>query len=181
MKKHNVVPIPYSPPAVNMFTMKIYCKVPLTFFNIFKRWKHNRDIKRFRKNILNSSPSFHVLWQMADFIKIAEFAFFYDNSMNNSSSGLYSSKSFPEGQNGFRVFNHEFRATIKLIMDTKQVALEIERLKGDKSKVLFIFQNDNWTDYHTDYDELLLDQVIRTINCKIITLFDECYNKYMCL
>lgn len=179
MKNPKVVPIPYSPPKANIFIEKIYNKVSFSLFNIFKRWKHNRDIKKFRKNILNGSPSFHILWQMADFIKIAEFAFFYNNSMNNSSDGLYSSKNFDIGQNGFRVYCTEFKATIKLIGENNRVCLEIERSNGDKSKTLILFSNDTWDYSPTIYDEILLDQVIRVINCKIINLFDRCYEKYM--
>ena len=164
--------------SINIFIRYIYENSSFKFSNIFKRIKHRISVRKFRNNILRCSPDFEMLWQMADFIKLSEVIFFYDNSMSNLNDGLYSSKNFPDGQNGFRVFNNEFKVTIKLLRDSKRVCLELDRLKGDKSKRLMMFTNNTWDTTPTIYDEMLLEQVIKDINCKIINLFDKCYEKY---
>lgn len=157
---------------INLFIKYIYGKVPYKYF--FKRIKHNIIVYNFRQNILNGSPSFNVLWQMADFIKIADTIFFYNNKPDND---LFSSSNFVAGQNGFIAKDYGVKIVIKLYRDTKKVTLDIFRLLGSTTKTTMTFTKDEWDNKPTIYDEMLLEQSIKIINKKIINLFDDCYDK----
>lgn len=160
---------------LNPFMEMIYNKVSFKPLSLFKLLFYKRKLKKFRRDILECSPSIDLLWDMADFIKLAEVVFFYDNTLKNTEFGLYSSRNFPAGQNGFRINGVDCRITIKLFSDIQRVCVEIERLKGEGGKTTLSFTNGDWEMTHTPYDEMLLEQVIKTINKKIITLFDHCY------
>ena len=164
---------------INMFMKHIYDKKQLKLFNLFQYLKHKYTVRKFKKNISEGSPSFNVLWQMADFIKLAEMVFFYKNSQKDSEFGLYSSRNYASGSNGFRVTDTEngLRVTIKLVRDTKQLLLEIEYLYSDNPKNYLSFKDNSWDCNPTVYDEMLLEQVIKSINRNILRLFDNCYNK----
>lgn len=161
---------------LNIFMEMIYNKVNYTVFSLFKSIRYERKVKKFRKTILNCSPSLDLLWDMAEFIKLAEVTFFYDNSLKNSEFGLYSSRNFTPAQNGFKVYiPSQCRITVKLFSDEQRVCVEIERLKGEGGKTILSFINGDWEENHTVYDEMLLEQVIKFITAKIIYLFDYCY------
>ena len=111
--------------ALNLFANKIYNKKKYTFWNGISYLIHRNSIKRFRNKILKGSPSFDVLWNMSNFIKIAEFSFFYDNSIKNTDFGLYSSKNYQDGTNGFKIITPECIITIKLFNESKSVCITI--------------------------------------------------------
>ena len=163
-------------------------KSPNTFMNIiseknskgiFKRLAHRIKLHKFRKTILEGSPSFGLLWKMADFIKIAEIVFFYNNTHTlDSEFTIYSSKEYMAGTNGFKLRddNAGVILLVKLISDTQKVIVDIERQRGNKFKNTMTFVENKWQDNnYTAYDEMLLEQVIKIINTKIIALFDHCY------
>ena len=83
---------------LNMFIDIIYDKMESR--SIFSKWFNYLKMRRFKKTLSTCSPSFHVIWQIADFIKYAERLFFYENSIKNS---LYSSNSYSDGENGFKI------------------------------------------------------------------------------
>ena len=173
MKKNN-----NSVSGINMFIQMIYEKVPRKFGTLFKYRSHKRKIEKFRRDIHNGSPSFGVLWKMADFIKLAELIFFYDNSINNKSN-LYSSKNYSNDQNGFIIFDEDnnVKIVIKLFNESRRVVLDIERVrKSENSRTCMSFTNDSWDSTPTIYDEMLLEQVIKVINAKMLKLFDDCYS-----
>ena len=164
-------------------------KSPNTFMNviseknskgIFKRLAHKIKLSRFRKTILEGSPSFGLLWKMADFIKIAEVVFFYNNTHSlDSEFTIYSSKEYMAGTNGFKLKDDKTGVVlvVKLISDTQKVIVDIERQRGNKLKNTMTFVDNNWQDTnYTAYDEMMLEQVIKIINGKIIALFDYCYD-----
>lgn len=155
---------------MNIFLKYIYNKPS----NIIKLFFYKFKMKKFRRDILRSSPSFIILWQMADFIKYAERIFFYSNNLSDS---LYSSDDYEHNRNGFKVNNKEYDVTItiKLYKETSKVALEISRGKNKKTTTMY-FIHEQWDKEPTVYDEMLLEQSIKIINCEIIKLFDECYN-----
>ena len=146
---------------------------------IFKRLAHRIKLHKFRKTILEGSPSFGLLWKMADFIKIAEIVFFYNNTHTlDSEFTIYSSKEYMAGTNGFKLRddNAGVILLVKLISDTQKVIVDIERQRGNKFKNTMTFVENKWQDNnYTAYDEMLLEQVIKIINTKIIALFDHCY------
>lgn len=165
--------------SLNMFMKYIYDKEPFNIMNIFKYWMHKRSVKKFKKDIYEGSPSFNVLWQMADFIKLAESVFFYKNSQKETTFGLYSSRNYAIGTNGFRVTDSSkgLRVTIKLYNESRKVLLEIEYLNSDIAKQIMSFTDNDWDVTPTAYDEMLLDQVIKSINASIINLFNHCYDQ----
>lgn len=150
--------------------------------NAFQRFFAKRKIKKFKKAILNGSPDFDTLWDMALFIKNAEKIFFYDNDIDkvDNELGLYSSKNFPLKQNGFKITTDSCRVILKLFIegpDSKRLALEIDTSDPKYGKINLTFVNSKWNKEPTMYDEMILEQVIRLINNQIINLFDYCFNK----
>lgn len=161
----------------NLFISIIYNKVKLSPKTLFKYISNTRSAKKLRKNIIKGSPSFGLLWKISDFITYAEEIFFYDNSTKNIEIGLYSSRSFPDGTNGFKINTTECNITIKLFSDTQRVVVEVDRKIGERLKSYLAFTNDEWENEPSIVDEMLLEQIIRIINNKTIDLFNWCYNK----
>ncbi len=160
----------------NIFIQYIYKKIKLNKFNFIKYLIHRYRINKFKKEIYNSSPGFDILWQMADFIKLSEMIFCYDNNTKNKDIGLYSSKNYENGTNGFRILDSNCDITIKLFSKSNEVALEINRSIGEKSRTSISFKNNEWEKNPSIYEEMLLEQIIKSINSKILLLFDYCYN-----
>lgn len=158
----------------NMFISLIYEKTDFSFGSLFKYIKHRIKLNRFAKRIMKGSPTFHVLWEMADFIKISNNIFFTLNKSNY----LYSSVNYDEGCNGFRVTDtdNNIKVTIKLIKDTNKVLLEAENIRI-KTKITMSFTDNKWDDTPSMYDELILDQIIECINRRVMEQFWHCYNK----
>ena len=162
--------------STNIFMNLIYKKTTFSLFHLIKYFSHKRELKKFKKTLMNGSPSFGLLWKMADFIKIAEIVFFYDNSLKNSTLGLYSSKGYIPGENGFKINSEDCLLVIKLYSDSQRVVLEVDRTKGECMKSHLSFINEEWEGDPTIYDEMLLEQLIKLINSKIIALFKYCYD-----
>ena len=156
----------------NMFIDKIYGKKKKSFFGFITYIIYERKIKRFKKKILEMSPSFDVLWQMANFIKLSEEIFFYDNNIENK---LYSSRMYTYRENGFKINDGSSVIVIKLYDERKKVSLEVKRNNGAELVSKYTFKNSNWDTDPTVYDEMVLEQVIKSINKHIIELFDICY------
>lgn len=165
--------------TTNVFVNMILNKVTFSWRHPFKYLSHKMELKKFKKKIDRGSPSFGLLWKMADFIKYAEEIFFYDNSntKNDNGIGLYSSRSFNAGENGFKIINSKCTITIKLLSESQKCILEVARNSGAKLKNTMEFISDNWSGEPTAYDEMLLEQVIKMINSCILKLFDFCYNE----
>lgn len=164
---------------INIFMKHIYNKEYFKLSRLFKYLEHRKTVKKFKRDINEGSPSFNILWQMADFIKLAESVFFYKNTQKNNEFGLFSSKNYSTDTNGFRVTDevNGLRATIKLLHSNKQLMLEIEYLNSDISNKLLSFTNNEWDITPTIYEEMLLEQIIKSINSSILKLFDSCYDK----
>lgn len=162
--------------TTNVFMNMIYEKVPepTGFKGWWKYRKYQKKLRRFVKDISNGSPSFGMLWKMADFIKFAEEVFFFDNS-TESSEYLYSSRKYERGQNGFKITTDESVIVIKLYSNAQRVALEIDRLNGNKLRSALSFSHEQWEMEPTPYEEMLLEQVIKIINSKMLSLFWRCY------
>jgi len=164
--------------TTNVFVNMILNKVAFSWRHLFKYLSHKKELKKFRKKIDEGSPSFGLLWKMADFIKYAEEIFFYDNSLKgNNDIMLYSSRSFAPGENGFKIVDPRCTITIKLLSESQKCILEVSRNSGAKLKNTMEFISDNWSGEPTAYDEMLLEQVIKMINSCILKLFDFCYNE----
>ncbi len=159
---------------VNLFMNIIYEK---RYGNFISRILNKYKAKSFVRELRNCSPSFNLLWEMSLFIKIAEEVFFYDNKLHGS-LGLYSSRNYSPGTNGFMIYDSEnaFTLTVKLYSESKKAVLVVERDRGEKLKSSFTFVNNEWEDGENNpYNEMLLEQCIKTINGKFISLFMYCY------
>ena len=154
---------------INLINKKTLCK------GIFKKIFHKIKVKRFRKTIYKGSPSFIVLWNFADFIKYAEEIFFIDND-NSDRNGVYSSRNYKSGQNGFKVTTNDVVITVKLFNSSCTVAIDIGYRKNDRHNQ-FSFKNEEWVNEPSVYDEMLLEEIIKIINREMIILYDNCYDK----
>lgn len=163
----------------NIFMDLIYDKCKLTPKTFIKYLKHKTKVKKFRKTILNCSPSFNVLWNIADFIKLAEEIFMYDNNIDNKDLYLFSSRNYNNGENGFIFNGTEVSIAIKLFSATNTVLLEIKRKTGSKIKTLLSFENNQWGQNPSFKEEIILESVIEKITSNIIELFDRCYYRYL--
>lgn len=171
---------------MNEFIYIIYNKVPLSFKTVFKYLRNKSQYKKFKKKIYNCSPDFDLLWEMADFIKIAENVFCYDNSLptlekgyTHDRIGLYSSRSYNSNENGFKIINSKYcnncNITVKLYAKNRRISIEIDRYVGHGIVTTMHFRGGEWECDHFKYDEILVDNVIDIINTCILKLFDECY------
>lgn len=142
------------------------------FKKMINRWKHRKFINKIR----SWSPSVGVLWFFADFIKIAERVYFF----NNKNGGpLFSSNSYRYGENGFSIISDHDKVKIncKLYIDDQKVAIEIKRLNGSNMITEHTFQNNTWHYDKDNYDEVLIDNVIGIINKSIIDLVEYCWDR----
>lgn len=145
--------------------------------NPFKKLACYIKHKRFIKKIRNWSPSIGVLWFFADFIRIAERVYFFDNRKDGA---LFSSSSYSYGENGFIITSHDdnVKLTCKIYSDDQKVIIEIKRLNGSNLITEHSFQNNEWS-YDSDrsiYDEVLIDNAIGIINRSMIELVEYCWN-----
>lgn len=152
---------------VNIFMDPIY-KKSNQFFGIPSKIFLNKTIKFLR----SSMPNFALFWQLSDFIKILEKVYFYNNSQNNS---LYSSLKFNIGENGFKFKNQDVAITIKLFDESKEIMLEVHRLKGNQLISSMIF-NDNSNVELNITDSALLESIIDIVIEEAIYLMTEYYN-----
>ena len=121
---------------MNIFIEHIYNK---TRFNVFNYIKYRRFLRKLDK----VNPNFGMLWQIADFIKILEQVYMYDNSSTNT---LYSSLKFEEGENGFILNTNEASIRFKLYQENETIGMEIIRNKGNKLKSSMRFNENSLID-----------------------------------
>ena len=161
----------------NLFINIIYEKNPLS--NIFMKFIHKWKVKRFKQSLSKSSPDFNMLWSMADFIKLAEELFFYNNisSVCDDTIGLYSSRSYKLNENGFKLCTSEYTLVIKLYGNSRRTVLELERNTNVLLKSKLSFKNNEWEEEPNVDSEILLEILIRDIIKHILNLFDFCYDR----
>jgi len=151
----------------NIFMDPIY-KKSNRFFGIPSKHFLNKTIKYLR----GTMPNFALLWQMADFIKLLETVFFYDNSQTSS---MYSSINYDDGENGFRFKNDTVSITIKLYERSETIGIEIHRSKGNKINSSMSFNSNDNTSLN-EKDSALLDFVVNCVVEESIHLMKTYYN-----
>lgn len=157
----------------NIFIKLLHEKLNNTGF--FKKRIHKRKVNKFIHKFIKSSPDFTMLWSISDLIKIAEDAYFYNNTPD---SVLYSSVHYKSGENGFRLNTNKYTLTVKLYSNySKKVVLEISRKGSHCTSSEFVFFNNKWNKEHSIVDEIMLETVIESIINETINLFRFCYNK----
>ena len=159
--------------SVNIFIDLINKKT--IYRGFLKKILHKLEVRRFKKTINNGSPSFILLWNFADFIKYAEQIFFIENS-NTDTVGIYSSRNYKAGQNGFKITTDDIIITVKLYNSNCSVAIDIKYKNTDLNGE-FNFKNEKWVNEPSVYDEMLLEEIIKIINQNMIDLFTACYDK----
>lgn len=143
--------------------------------NIIKKWISQYKFNKFCKETMKSSPSLGVLWYFADFIRLAERIYFFNNSKDGS---LYSSYTYNIGENGFIINDKDnnVRVTVKLNSDQQKVLLEVNRSSGTGKRTEHCFKDNKWTEDRENYDEVLIDNIIGIINSHIVALMKYCWN-----
>lgn len=144
--------------------------------NPFKKFTSYLRYKKFIKKVRSWSPSIGSLWFFADFVKLAEKAYFFDNRRD---SKIFSSSSYEYGENGFIITDEKsnIRINCKLYTNTQKVMLEVKRLNGSNMTTVHILENGIWNYNPDGCDEILIDNVIGVINSAIIYVFDFCYKR----
>lgn len=61
----------------NIFFDKVIEQAPSLFY---KRWIYKYRLQKYYDDLINTSPSYDMMREMAAFIKIAEFSFFFHNT-----------------------------------------------------------------------------------------------------
>ena len=147
-----------------------------TGFNPIKKWISMIQFRRTCRKVFNTSPSFGQLWSFADFVKLAEEIFFYNNK---SGSVLFSSNSYKIGENGFVITSSidNVIITIKLYSDTQSIVMDIRRTNGTNMTTTLKFKENNWDGTPKESDIILLDNVIGIINRHIVMLLRYCYDR----
>lgn len=161
--------------TTNVFMSWVEHKVPRTWRTWFKAWRYERKYEKFKREFLQSSPDFIRMWQICEFVKLAEKIYFYNNSRD---SIILSSSGYTPGNNGFVIEREDVAITVKLTMDTTKIIMEIKRKAGTMSKATtYTFIEGQWTDDHDASDDLLVDYVISIIVERTVELLDWCYNR----
>lgn len=147
------------------------------------KFLYDIKIRRFFKKMKKSSPDFNMLWNIADFITVAELGFEYDNNSiqyRYTDEKLFSSKDFKRGENGFKIYSDAFTVTIKLYSNkNNKVSLEVARRYGSNASSFMSFTNNDWDgETYSIMNEIILEQVIRLINERVYKLFVNCSEKW---
>lgn len=140
----------------------------------FKRW---REYRKLIKDLKKSSPSFGILWQIGEFVRLLERVYMYNNSPD---AMLYSSKKYSPGTSGFVITVKDIvKLRVKLYSDDQRVTLEVARLGGEQVTTSINFIDNQWESDHDQCDELLLEYCIDLIMTTVADIFTYYYkNKY---
>ena len=102
-----------------------------------KRFKYDREFKKFIKNIRNNvSPGFGMLWHIVIFIKLLKITFFYRYD-NDSKIFLIDDIQYDrqnDNISGFRVFINKYIIEIELERLSKKIKIKIIDTLQSKSK-----------------------------------------------
>ena len=141
--------------------------------------KHYKEFCNFMDSLKHTSPSFQDLWDISDFLNIIEYTYFYDNTRQ---SELWSDGNIANGKTRFNIIkdkNTEISCTLN--ETDNHITITIKRPKIDKTPQQVLaelsFENGKWVSYKTEYDEILLDNVISIIWDKFYWLVFKYYTE----
>ena len=128
------------------------------------------------RKVFNTSPSFGQLWNFANFVRLAEEIFFYNNKRD---SLLYSSASYKAGENGFVITSEidHVIITVKMYSDSQEIVMDIKRTNGTNMMTTLNFKENAWASPPEEGSIVLLDNVIGIINRHIVMLLRFCYDR----
>lgn len=147
--------------------------------NPIRKWLDNQKHKKFMKKISTMSHSIGTLWFFADFIKIAEVVYFYDNK---NGSYIFSSRQYSYGENGFIIHDEKNKVIIncKLFSDDQKIGIEVKRTSGSNMSTEFTYSNNEW-DFSKvkldGYTNVLVDNTLAIISDAIVFLMEFCWNQ----
>ena len=148
----------------NIFMRMIYDKNKT--FILFRWFKYRKFLRQLDK----SAPSFDLLWQIADFIKLLETVYFYDNSSTNE---LYSSNNFDSSENGFVIRKEGRTIRVKLYEYTREIALEVSY--STKNTIAMKFRDGENIDFKNEEHMYLILNVENIIMDTVKELFIKYY------
>lgn len=151
---------------MNIFMQQIYAKKR---FGLIQYFKYRKFVKSLRKVM----PNFGMLWQIADFIKLLEQVYFYDNGIT-STEKLFSSLKYKDGENGFIVRSEGSNIIFKLFEEDQLIVVELERKFGNKLKSSMRFYEERDSRLNKN-DEMLLSNIIDTTMDAVISVLKEYY------
>ena len=139
--------------------------------------KHYYSFQELKDQLQHTSPGFQDLWDISDFLNIIEYTYFYDNTRE---SGFWSDGEFGNGKTRFTIIEEDHNMEITCTLDEKDQHIIISMKKNNSNaKVAELeFKNGKWASYRTDYDEILLDNIISIIWDRFIPLVSKYYEKY---
>jgi hypothetical protein len=170
---------------INKFMDYIYMKpkfsktngIWIGIVNYLKAILQELNYKKFMKQLKQIAPDFDLLWDFANFIKLLEVVFFYDN--NSTTGRYYSSTSYKDNENGFIINLHEQHLTLKFKLDRNdhdKITLEVDRRFGHKIKTTFIIINRE-TNFDSIHDINLIYNINEILCREMPALLDIYYKK----
>jgi hypothetical protein len=143
--------------------------------------KNRRSMKKFMRLSKQTSPSFDNLWEIAEFIKLLEYTFFYKNEPMEM--GLYSSPNgYKDGTNGFTVTTPEVSIKLKLYLENEGIMIDVAKnaklQKISNNVHTIMIEAGDWYNDHTEYDEVLLNNVIAVIWEEVFNLLEFYYKNH---
>lgn len=153
--------------TVNFFMEPIYAKKKFSILSWLK-------MKFFIHKLNKISPDFNMLWEIADFCKILEVVYMYDNSNN---SKLYSSTKQTNGMNSFIIKNESCSILYTLDASAKEICIEIKRNIGNKSNSIIRFI-DGEAEIKTEDNKHLFINLINWLMDDVVELIERYYKIY---
>ncbi len=144
------------------------------FRTIFSHFAFLHECNEIKK----SSPSFGVLWQFADFIRLSDRVFLIGSDTSNT---LYSSDGYDRNSNGFIIRDCETNTRIvyKLNHRSSEVKIEVSKLSTKGAIICeFTFENGKLDPSMEKYDDMLVKNIIDITNRYIVNRMWSCRYRY---
>lgn len=144
--------------------------------------KHYYSFLEFIDSLVNTSPSFQDLWDIAEFIEQLEYTYFYNNSLDSdihtkNFASTRTNKGFDINYKD-SISNNKVNIKCKLNIIDQKITIEVKRNSNPNDVTTMVFKDEKWVSYKNDTDEVLLDNIIRIIWDKFIKLIKPYYLEY---
>lgn len=138
--------------------------------------KHYYSFSDTMDQLKHSSPGFQDLWDISDFLNIIEYTYFYNNTRE---SGFWSDGEFGVGKTRFNIIDKDHNMEINCTLDEKDqhITISMKKVESNSKVAELEFKNGQWASYRTEYDDILLDNIISIIWDKFIPLVYKYYKK----
>ena len=136
--------------------------------------KHYYSFLNAMEQLNHSSPGFQDLWDISDFLNIIEYTYFYNNTKE---SGFWSDGEFSNGKTRFNIINNDIEIVCTLDEKDQHIIISVKRVNTSSKIAELEFKLGQWASYKTEYDDILLDNIISIIFDKFIPLVTSYYKK----